>query len=279
MPSPFPGMDPYLETPRRWQHFHNDLAAEIQSALNRDLDPRYGAWLTSSVAYEAVEVARMRIIQPDVSVWQSPSPQGGPPAAVATIAPAPVQSAIFMEVPVQLFRVEIRTTAQDQLVAVIEILSPSNKRSGHEDCSEYRRKRRDLFRSSAHLMEIDLLRGGERPPLAEPVPAAPYYVVLSRAEQRPRVDVWPIQLADLLPTLPVPLQDPDPDVPLDLGAAVASVYERGPYRRVIDYREPPPPPPLSEEDAAWVERRLHGQQADRTEQDEPDGKPPSRREE
>ena len=88
------------------------------------------------------------------------------------------------------------------------------------------------------MIEIDLLRGGERPPLAGPVPSAPYYVTLSRAPRRPVVDVWPIQLWEKLPAMPVPLLDPDPDVPLDLGTVVAAVYERGAYARLIDYRLP-----------------------------------------
>jgi Protein of unknown function (DUF4058) len=90
----------------------------------------------------------------------------------------------------------------------------------------------------------------------EPVPPAPYYVVLSRAERRPTVDVWPIQLPDPLPTLPVPLLEPDPNVPLELGAVVASVYERGAFEREIDYKQPPPPPPLSAEEATRVETLL-----------------------
>jgi hypothetical protein len=249
-------MDPYLETPRHWLDFHTNLAGEIRSALNATLDPRYGAWTTSSVAYEIVEIARIRTVQPDVAVWGSRSPQGEPSVAVATIVSAPVKSAIPLEAPVRLSRVEIRTTAEEQLVTVIEILSPSSKRSGHDDRRDYLRKRQERLRSSVHLMEIDLLRGGERPPLEEPVPDAPYYVVLSREEQRPTVDVWPIQLSDPLPVLPVPLLEPDPDVPLDLGAAVRSVYDRGPYARTIDYQEPPPPPLLSEREAAWMEALL-----------------------
>jgi len=47
-----------------------------------------------------------------------------------------------------------------------------------------------------------------------------------------------MQLADRLPVLPVPLLEPDPDVPLDLGAVVASVYERGAYASQIDYSSP-----------------------------------------
>lgn len=127
-----------------------------------------------------------------------------------------------------------------RLVTSIEILSPVNKRPSHEAYHEYRRKRRELLRSEMHLIEIALLRGGERPPLEQPVPSAPYYVTLSRVNRRPYVEVWPMQLWERLPALPTPLIEPDPDVPLDLGAVVAAVYERGAYARLIDYHCPPP---------------------------------------
>jgi len=145
------------------------------------------------------------------------------------------------------------------LKAARQIFSPANKRSGHQDRAEYLRKRRDLLLSSAHLVEIDLLRGGERPPLEEPVPAASYYVVVSRAERRPRVEVWPIQLQDRLPVVPVPLREPDPAVPMDLSAAFVSVYERGGFARKIDYHETPAPP-LPAEEAAWVAALLDASQ-------------------
>jgi hypothetical protein len=168
-----------------------------------------------------------------------------------------VESLIPLEIPLRLHRVEIRATASQQLVAVVEILSPVNKRPSHDAYLAYQRKRRDILRSEVHLLELDLLRGGERPPLARPVPTAPYYVVLSRANRRPTVEVWPIQLADRLPVLPVPLLEPDPDVPLDLGAVVASVYERGAYASQIDYQQLPPPPALSKAEADWLKALLH----------------------
>ena len=90
---------------------------------------------------------------------------------------------------------------------------------------------------------------------------SPYYVLLSRAERRPIVQVWPIQLQDRLPTVPVPVLEPDPDVPLDLEAAVISVYERGGFARKIDYRQPPPPPALPAEEATWVEAVLRERRA------------------
>jgi hypothetical protein len=167
---------------------------------------------------------------------------------------------VALEIPLRLHRVEVRATDQQQLVTVIESLSPVNKRPGHQAHLAYHRKRRNLLHSEVHLLEIDLLRGGERPPLARPVPPAAYYVVLSRAERRPRVDVWPIQLSDRLPVLPVPLLAPDPDVPLDLGATVASVYERGAYAQQIDYQQSPPPPPLANAEADWLADLVHNRE-------------------
>jgi hypothetical protein len=250
-------MDPYIESPELWSDFHNDLASEIRAYLNRQIQPCYFARLTPYVTYEVVEVGQAYGIRLDIGVWHlQPGPEVSS-AGVATITPAPVESLVALEIPLRLHRVEIRTTAQQQLVTVIEILSPVNKRPTHQAYRAYLRKRRDLLRSEVHLLELDLLRGGERPPLERPVPAAAYYVVLSRAERRPRVEVWPIQLRDRLPVLPMPLLKPDPDVPLDLGAVVASVYERGAYAQQIDYHQPPPPPPLSSAEAEWLEKLLH----------------------
>lgn len=100
------------------------------------------------------------------------------------------------------------------------------------------------------------MRAGVRPPLERPVPIAPYYVVLSRVDRRPHVAVWPIQLQDELPLIPVPLLEPDPDVPLNLTTVVANVYERGGYTSIIDYSQPPPPPPLTQKQADFVETLL-----------------------
>ena len=180
------------------------------------------------------------------------------PRYVARLVPR----VIAMELPLRLYTVQVLEAGALELVTAIEILSPVNKQPGREAHEEYLRKRCELLRSSVHFIEIDLLREGRRPPLERPVPAAPYYVVLSRGDRRPRVDVWPIQLCDILPTIPVPLVEPDPDVALDLGAVVAAVYERGGYATLIDYSQPPTPPSLSEAESAWLDDRLRARRAD-----------------
>ncbi len=98
----------------------------------------------------------------------------------------------------------IRETGTEERVTAIEILSPVNKRPSHQAFKNYQRKWRDLLRSDVHLMEIDLLRGGERPSLLTPLPNVPYFVFLSRAERRGRVEIWPLRLQESLPVLPIP---------------------------------------------------------------------------
>jgi hypothetical protein len=253
-------MDPYIEQRDFWADFHNDLAAEIRAQLNQQIQPKYFARNTRYVTYDVLEIdSRAALdqhgIYPDIGVWHAQPAPEYVPTTTATITPAPVESMVVYEIPFRQHNVEIRATETKALVMVIEILSPVNKRPGHEAFQEYQRKRRDILRSPVHLLEIDLLRAGARPPLERPVPPAPYYVVLSRATRRPTVEVWPIQLADPLPVLPVPLLEPDPDAVLALGALVASVYERGAYGAEIDYRQPAPPP-LSDDEAAWVDELL-----------------------
>ncbi|MBX2999555.1 MAG: DUF4058 family protein [Caldilineaceae bacterium] len=259
MQSPFPGMDPYLEQSALWGGFHNTLAAVIQAQLNPYLRPRYFARSVPHVTYESLEISlreenRSRVqTYPDVAVVykQHTAPSRQTQSGV-TITPAPVESEIIVD-PLYLYSVEIYAAATEQLVTAIEILSPVNKRPGAEAQERYLRKRQRIFSAdTVHLIEIDLLRGGSRPPLAQPVPDAPYYVVLAHAAQRPKVQVWPIQLTDLLPVLPVPLLPTDADVPLDLQHAVETVYEQGAFDLQIDYTQTPPPPPLSTVEQGWA---------------------------
>lgn len=260
MPSPFPGMDPYIETQRNWSDFHHDLAGEIRARLNTTIQPDYYAIAVTYVAYDVIEIAQSdkRATFPDVGVWRSGSNKlsGGASALLeAVIDPPQSQSLVKLEAPFRFANVEVREAGTDTLVTAIEILSPVNRRTGRER-EKYLRRRRELLRSEAHVMEIDLLRSGECSPLEIPPPSASYYVTLARANQRPTIDVWAIQLDARLPVLPVPLLAPDPDVPLDLGAVVRSVYERGAYGTRLDYRQPVPPPALDEQQAALVEELL-----------------------
>lgn len=263
MPSPFPGMDPYIEDPEIWSDFHNGLADEIRAELNATIQPRYVARLTPRVTYEEVAVTRSPTgIRPDVGIWPHQPPRGPniQPASTFIATPEPVESSVVLEFPLRLMSIEILASGTMELVTAVEILSPVNKRPSHDGYREYLRKRRELLRSAAHLIEIDLLRVGTRPPLDKPVPEAPYYISLSRADMRPNVTVWPIQFYNVLPTIPVPLAEPDADVSLDMAKAVATVYERGGYATIIDYHRQVPPPKLNEADEIWIDEYLREQE-------------------
>jgi hypothetical protein len=135
------------------------------------------------------------------------------------------------------------------LVAILELLSPSNKTGG--DRGAYLRKRNTLFARDVHVFELDLLLGGRRLPLREPLPRGDYYAFISRADRRPKCEVYSWTVRDRLPTLPVPLKSPDADVTIDLQAVFATTYERGRYRRSLRYQAAPHVP-LPVQDQDWV---------------------------
>ena len=250
MPSPFPGMDPYLEGDD-WTSFHTHLATEIARQLTPLLRPKYVALPEKRFDVIAEGALAIESIYPDVGVAgiaSSASDSTGP-----TLAAAPYLLQTIMEERAPHTWIEIRDRAERRLVTTIEILSPWNKRGSGRD--EYLDKRRKLLHSSSHLVEIDLLRAGRRLPMKDPLPPGSYYILVSRAEARPMVEVWPIALPDPLPEFPVPLLAGDADVPLDLQSAVRTVYDLGGFDLVLDYSQPASPP-LSDDQAAWAAERL-----------------------
>lgn len=254
MKTPFPGMDPYLEAPGLWPDVHNALALGLRSQIQRQISPRYAAVLVPYTAFETIDITTVRAIVPDVGVIEREAePQQQQHVA---IAPAPLTGISTMDLPTRYVRIEIRTLTDEALVTAIEILSPVNKRAGSDGAEAYDRKRRELLRSDAHVLEIDLLRAGRRPSLETPLPPAPYFVFLSRAGQRPRVEIWPLTLREPIPLLPVPLRQPDPDVAIDIGRALHEAYSDARYDLRIDYSQDPPPPALASEDAVWLDAHL-----------------------
>jgi len=250
MPSPFPGMDPYLEG-HLWPDVHQELASAIRRQLVPQLAPGYVARLAVRTVKDSEPEEEIGVMYSDVGVFRDRATSGDPAEnpAVAMITPAAMTVPTPAPVSVRLVRIELRFVETNRLVTAIEVLSPVNKRG--EGLREYRRKRERLRQARVHLLEIDLLRRGTRVVPGHRVPRCEYLVSLTRARSE-TADLWPLSLRDPLPIVPVPLRKGDGDVPLALGSALTTAYDDAAYQLSIDYSQPPPPPELSSDDVDWV---------------------------
>ena len=258
MPSPFPGMDPYLEG-YLWTDVHQALAYEIRRRLMPRLRPRYVTRLAVTNYVDYDPAPEIGIIYPDIEVLKRRSRELAPEMAgampVAVVDP-PLTEAIEVPAPVFKMRavsVEVYDAAENRLVTAIEIVSPANKRQ--PGLKQFQEKHTQLRDADVHIIVLDLLRRGERPITSSNLPKTPYLVTLTRVGAQV-MKAWPTQMNEKLPVIPVPLWAPDEDIPLDLSAALTTIYDEAAYDLSIDYADTPPPPPLDESEAIQTERIL-----------------------
>ena len=253
MPSPFPGMNPYLEQPSVWEDFHSRFMTYAGESLATQVRPNFLVKLEERVfIHEPSSNERRKFLgKPDIALFEASAAHE---SSVATFDPALNQvKSILATIPdVEIERhavIEIRDRLDRQLVTMIEVLSPSNKRYG-PDREQYLLKRATMMFSSASIVEIDLLRGGPRLPIND-LPACDYCVTVFRKANAPKVEAWPIGLRDELPVIPVPLKGDFADAKLDLKALLDRVYDAAGYE---DYLyESFPEPPLDQTDAIWAQ--------------------------
>ena len=252
MPCPFPGMDPYLEKYQYWADFTPKLLVAISNALNPRLLPRNEA-LYVIVTHEDIRLHR---VKPDVTI--SSTPQWTPETITGTAVADP--TIVELEYPdlepITQRVLKVIQRSNRQVVTVIEVLSPGNKEPGENGIETYLSKRAEYLSSGCHLVEIDLLRGGERLPMRQPLPAGDYYVFIGRRGSRPRGQVIGWNWKSHLPTISLPLLPDDPEIALDLQSVFQSAYEPACYDRMLPYNESADPP-LSPADESWARERLH----------------------
>lgn len=271
MASPFPGMDPYLESPQMWRGVHSRLINAIDQAINAQLPPGYASDIDERLYVERPGSGSGDIIYPDITVARPRPPVvplqtafAGSAAGTATLEaiPATLPETLTARPPtisegfIQIFRVG----QPGEVITIIEVLSPSNKAPGSAGRVSYVTKQEETLQSNTNLLEIDLLRQGAHT-VAPPSEGLQryggwnYLISLHRPAQRYNFEFWRVSLRTGLPTIRVPLATEDPDLLIDLQAAFSRMYDMGSYARRIDYAQSPGIP-LEGEDSLWADALL-----------------------
>lgn len=254
MPSPFPGMEPYLERPGFWPGVHHFLICEIARAIAPQLRPKYRVALEVRTYQTSGESLLVDLADEGVQRVQAASRSDGQNVAVLSVPAESVTVTVPMPEMVKEGYLEIREVGTEAVVTAIEILSPTNKRSG-EGRDAYEKKRRRFLGSATHLVEIDLLRSGKPMPTLNNNIESNYRIIVSRAERRPYADLYAFDLPTPISSFPLPLQPGDTEPVIDLQVLLNEVYDLSGYDLAIDYSQEPVPP-LSEADAAWADAWL-----------------------
>lgn len=250
MPSPFPGMNPYLEQSHLWRDFHGSFLVTLRSTLVPLVRPKYHVEYEESLYIDPTgdeprlfAVADNAVTNPD-----DDEPESGGVATATAVVAAPVTVTVPGIAKKKARRLVIRDSKSQEVITIIEVLSPSNKAVG-ADRNKYLEKRDEVLTSAAHFIELDLLRGGKRMPIRT-LPECDYYALVSRAWQRPEMGLWPFNLRDAIPPIPIPLRPGEPEPLVDLKPVIDRIYDEAWYEDRI-YRSPPEPP-LPAADLDWA---------------------------
>ncbi len=257
MPSPFPGMDPFVES--EWSDFHTRLATYMCDALNPHLPKPLLARVEEYLAVEADDDSDR--FSSDIRVVEQSNRNGDGGTAVAeyvALAEPLIVPTDFSTRTLRSVRI-IDPKSEHRVITAIEILSPANK-IGRAGRDAYERKRLELLDGKVNLVEIDLIRAGmhvltvpyDQFPKAY---AEPYRICIVRASARHQGEIYPAGFRQRLPAIRIPLRPSDADVRLDLQALVDEAYDKGRYGESIDYSTQPTPR-LSAADAQWADEIL-----------------------
>jgi len=217
MPSPFPGMDPYLENEALWPAFHHQLVMCLYQVLLPGLVDHY----------------RARVAQRHYCTEQA------------------LFTSVLREEHHEDY-IEVRQRGDGRLVTLLEVVSPGNKTTD-QGRTAYLNRRREGKNARANLVEIDLVLQGQ-PTLdysREGLPDWDYAVTVTRAMAAERHEIYTATLQKRLPRFRLPLSADDKDTVLDLQTAFTRCYDQGGFAAKIDYGRDPAVP-LAEDDRRWI---------------------------
>lgn len=257
MPSPFPGMDPYLEQPGFWPDIHHGLISEIQAQLIPQVRPKYGVRVEVYVYVSDDGDPGRKAMIPDARVDDAPSYSGrrGQSGRTSSSVISEPETITLLDEEIEVAFVEIWELKTNSLVTVIEVLSPINKIAGSAGRHAFLAKRRGVLNAQVNWVEIDLLRAGKPTAINAMSQRSDYRVIVVRAGSFREGPCWCFNVRQPMPVIGIPLKGKDPDVPLDLGAVLQSAYDRAGWDIWVDYTKPPIEP-LAPDDAKWANKLL-----------------------
>ncbi len=260
MPSPFPGMDPWLEARGLFPSVHSDLITRLRQAINAVLPAQYIA-TTNRLVWIDPEQKR----EPDVGTF---GPDARPPGTVSGELFADAgMVAVLAERPAEEWELpylEIVSDDGDRLVTALEILSMTNKIPGDTGRTAYREKQEEFRLGNVNVVEIDLLRGGTHTTAAphgqlrRVLPGFDYHLCTTVVGRPLRHFIKPFRVSDPLPPLVVPLDPGVTPVRIELQPLFDQLYDAGRFHQLARYATRQPDPPLTLEQQAWAAGLLAG---------------------
>lgn len=224
MPSPLPGMDPFLEHSKLWPPFHRHMVAAVYQTLLPGLVDRYRARVAT------------RSYTSDVVLFTS----------------------VTKEQHDEEF-IEIRSRTDGRLVTLVEVVSIGN-RTTTAGRSAYQVTRTAAQAERAGVVEFDLLTQG-KPAIdfdRSTLPQHDHTVTVTRGGTPDRYEIYTSGVRRRLPKFKLPLAADDRDTVLDLQLAFARAYETGQFEKIINYTGIlPPDVKLSDEDRQWVTEQVN----------------------
>jgi len=240
MPNPFPGMNPYLESPELWHQVDNRLIVSIADEITPQVAPNYRVSIEERV-YTSMEDLMLVGIA-DVAVARRDLRDSSPTSATSVLA-QPIRVRVPMPEEIVERFLEVKSTQTGVVVCVIEVLSPKNKRD-KDGRATYASKRLKILGSATSLVEIDLLRSGDSMPVlggtSDHINSV-YRILVSRGSCRPDADLFAFGLQDRIPSFPIPLLANDPEPSVDLQTLLNQIYDRARFDLAIDYSKPVKP--------------------------------------
>ena len=254
MPSPFPGMNPYLENPELWSEVHHRLITGLADAIEPNLSFKYRVAIEKRTYLSDGEDSVLVGI-PDLSVFSQKSTTTQT-ASTATLRSQDESVTVTIPMPEEVREsyLEIIEVATGYVVTAIEVISPKNKSAGIGR-KKYEKKRKLVLSSPTHLVEIDWLRGGKPMQILNEIPQKDYRILVSRSDRRPQAQLYAFSIRQEIPKFLLPLQSGDTEPLVDLQALLLGVYDRARFDMAIDYTLEPSPL-LKAEDKIWVNALL-----------------------